>query len=133
MFETASALTQATGRVCTGKSEGTNKQEIAQDESSSAACLDSDSIVETRQPAFIHKHQGRGKIAGTMEMCPRKREGTRESRPVTPHTRAPRAPVPGCIRSFVYQTAKPSPCRFFFPCPWILKCTCSSQSLRKQG
>ena len=40
---------------------------------------------------------------------------------------------PFCIRSLVYQMAKPSPFRFFFPCPWILKCTCISQSFRLQG
>lgn len=32
----------------------------------------------------------------------------------------------------MYQMAKPSPFRFFFPCPWILKCTCISQSFRLQ-
>lgn len=41
--------------------------------------------------------------------------------------------LPFCMRSFVYQMAKPSPFRFFFPCPWILKCTCISQSFRWHG
>lgn len=38
--------------------------------------------------------------------------------------------LPGCSLSFVYQTAKPSPWRFFFPDPWILNCTCISQSFK---
>lgn len=69
--------------------------------------------------------------AAIPQRAPEAARGAGEAARPAPGT-VPRAPLrsPGCMRSLVYQMAKPSPFRFFLPCPWILKCTCSSQSRR---
>lgn len=41
--------------------------------------------------------------------------------------------LPFCMRSLVNQIPRPSPLKFFFPWPWILNWTLSSQSRRSKG
>lgn len=81
--------------------------------------------------SLVRNLPGQGKLQGSSPGCPRATASADETpaQPGSPWLCA----VPGTRRSCVYHRARPSPCRFFLPAPWILKWTWSSQSLRKQG